>query len=201
MAVAENYRTHPWRPEKRHIFHGIDPGGIRVDTPDIDFRPEGTRPGWWLAGQINIGVPYQWGGSCSLAEFDRGIRAGKYAGDIYTPAKREGLENAVSRHAVGIDCSGFISRCWKLEKNYSTRTLQEICEPIDAKELRPGDILNLDNAHVLLFVRFLDATRSRIVSYETGCPPTWKVILTNQAIQPLLKEGYRPLRYRQIRDK
>ena len=200
LAIAESYRTHPWKAEVSNVFHGLDAQGIRVDTPDVAFRPPNTRPGWWIAGQVNIGVPYQWGGFCTLKEFDAGLRAGKAAGDIYTPAKRNGLESAVSRQAVGIDCSGFISRCWKLEKNYSTRSLPEICTPIDVEDLRPGDILNLDNAHVLLFVRFLDSDRTRIVSYETGCPPTWKVILTNQPLQRLIKEGYRPLRYRQIRD-
>jgi hypothetical protein len=201
IAIAESYRTHEWAPTGQNVLHGADARGIHVDTPDAQFRPAGTRPGWWLLGQVNVGVPYQWGGFCSVKEFDAGLRAGKAAGDIYTLAKRAGLDSAVSHEAVGIDCSGFISRCWKLDLNYSTRTLSQLCTAIGPAELRAGDILNQDNAHVLLFVRFLDESRRRIVSYETGCPPTWKVILTNQELQPLLDRGYRPLRYRAIREK
>ena len=59
-------------------------------------------------------MPYQWGGFSSTEEFLQGLKAGKAAGDVYTAEKRRLLEAAVSKQAVGIDCSGLISRCWRL---------------------------------------------------------------------------------------
>lgn len=43
-------------------------------------------------------------------------------------------------------------------------------------ELRPGGLVNKRNVHALLFVRFLDEERTRFMAYETGSPPTWKVV-------------------------
>jgi hypothetical protein len=152
IAAAERYLRHVWIPTERNIFHGLDPDGIRVDTPDAACpRPE-PPAGWWRAGQKNIGLPYMWGGFDTPESFDAGVRAGKAAGDIYTAEKRRLLDDAVSRHAVGIDCSGFISRCWQLPRSYSTRELATLCEPvIDLAKVLPGDIFNLHNAHVVLF--------------------------------------------------
>lgn len=99
---------------------------------------------------MNDGFPYQWGGFDTPAEFDRKIAAGHAAGDIYTPAKRAALESAVSAEACGIDCSGLISRCWRLDRSYSTRELASLCTPLSSLEdLRPVDILNVHNAYVL----------------------------------------------------
>lgn len=200
MATAEAYRQHAWTPGAANAFHGKDREGVQVDTPDENFRPAtGTRPGWWRTGAVNLGVPYMWGGFCSLEEFDAGVAAGKYAGDVYTARKRELLDGAVSRQAVGIDCSGFISRCWKLPRSYSTRELADLCEPLaDPKQLRAGDILNLHNAHVLLFKEFTDETKTRLRAYETGAPPTWKVMLDEMGLPWLLGQGYKPYRYKRM---
>lgn len=197
--MAEKYLRHVWHPTRQNIFHGRDAAGVRVDTPDIDFRPtaKGSRPGWWLPGEPNVGMPYKWGGFDLPAEFDKGLRAGKYAGDIYTAEKRALLDAAVSPHAVGIDCSGLISRCWKLPRSYSTRELAALCDPVkDPADLQPGDIFNLHNNHVLLFAGWTDNTRTRLRAYEAGSPPTWKVLLNEMPLTFLTDKGYTTWRYR-----
>jgi hypothetical protein len=149
-----------------------------------------------VPGQWNEGVPYQWGGFSTLAEFDRGIAAGKAAGDVYTLQKRALLEAAVSDEAVGIDCSGFVSRCWRLPRAYSTRELDGICLRLPSYDaLMPGDVLNTYNAHCLLFGGWVDAQRSRIWAYETGIPPHWKVIRHRPTVASLKASGFVPLRY------
>lgn len=203
MATAERYLNHVWQPEERNIFHGKDPQGIQVDTPDAGYRPAAgkSRPGWWVPGQRNTGLPYKWGGFDTPEEFDRGLRAGKYAGDIYTAEKRRLLDAAVSQHTVGIDCSGLISRCWGLPHSYSTRKLTTLCDPVlDFADLRPGDIFNLHNAHVLLFAGWADSNRQRLRAYEAGSPPTWKVLLNEMPLPFLTNQGYTAWRYRGMRD-
>jgi hypothetical protein len=191
---AESYRTHRWLPSQRNVLHGADAKGVWVDTPDASYYAE--VPGWWQPGVEAEGVPYQWGGFSTLAEFDAGVRAGFAAGDVYTQAKRIELDDAVSSQAVGIDCSGFISRCWRLERSYSTRELPSLCDAISWRQLKPGDILNTHNAHCLLFAGWADARREELIAYETGCPPTWKVLRHNINVQWLKGLGYKAYRYR-----
>lgn len=195
MNTADAYRLHRWTPTHANVKHGYDARGIRVDTPDIGYNPDGAVPGWWKPGEANEGVPYQWGGFSTLAEFDAGVRAGKAAGDVYTSEKRRMLDDAVSTSAVGIDCSGYISRCWKLDRSYSTRELPLLCTRIDWKELQPGDILNTHNAHCLLFAGWLDGQHKQLLAYETGCPPTWKVVSHGIDAEWLKSLGYACFRY------
>ena len=202
LAIAEAYRTHRWRPDSRNVRHGLDARGIRVDTPDRDFKPGGgIRPGWWVPNEWNEGIPYQWGGFDSPAQFDARVAAGYAAGDVYTPEKRAALYDAISMEACGIDCSGFISRCWRLPRAYSTRELPDLCEPLGGfHALEPGDILNKTNEHVLLFMAWADEDKSCLYAYETGSPPTWKVECHLIPTDFLIRIGYQPFRYREMRD-
>jgi len=201
ISMADDYASFRWKPSTRNAFHGLDADGVRVNTPDLAFaNPEG-RPGWWVPDQTNVGVPYMWGGFSSLKEFKEGIKNGHYAGDVYTGEKRRLLERAVSQYAVGIDCSGLISRCWGLERSYSTRELPGLCLPLESYEdLQPGDILNSHNNHVLLFKEFADKEHKRLIAYEAGSPPTWKVLLDSISIPMLKAYGYKPWRYKKIVD-
>lgn len=201
IRIAEEYRNLRWTASEENAFHGKDSDGIWVDTPDEGFSRPGTRPGWWRAGGENLGMPYKWGGFSSPKEFRAGLKKGLYAGDIYSAEKRRLGDAAVSRHTVGIDCSGLISRCWKLKRPYSTRELPALCAPLPSfADLKPGDIVNAPNNHVLLFKAFTDDTKRRILAYEAGSPPTWKVLLNSIPLSLLEKDGYQPLRYRKIRE-
>ncbi len=201
IETAVTYQQFVWTPSARNAFHGRDADGIQVDTPDAGFRRPGTRPGWWAPGEKNVGVPYMWGGFSSLEEFAEGLRAGKYAGDVYSADKRRQLDAAVSRHAVGIDCSGLVSRCWRLPHVYSTRTLPEVCDALASYEdLRTADVLNSDNNHVLLFKEWTNPKHERLYAYEAGSPPTWKVLLVDIPVSMLHEQGYKPYRHRHIRD-
>lgn len=203
IQIAEAYRSHTWRPKARNAHSGNDSAGIHVQTPDITYQPEGpdVRAVWWVPNQLNTGVPYQWGGFDSLATFDRKVANGYYAGDIYTREKRRQLDDAVSKEACGIDCSGFISRCWRLDRSYSTRELASLCDRLpDFSSLKKGDLINKTNSHALLFVRFLDQKKSRFLAYETGSPPTWKVIAHPIEVEYVQHLGYLPYRYKHISD-
>ncbi len=201
MAVAEAYRTHVWMPTSANVKHARDADGISVDTPDTGYRPGSSCPGYWTPGHGALGIPYQWGGFCTPAEFDAGVRAGLAAGDVYTAEKRRLLDAAVSRHACGIDCSGFISRCWQLPRSYSTRELPGICRVIPAQQLRPGDVLNTVNAHCILFGGWVDTSQTSFYAYHTGSPPHWRVVRQVMGLAPLLAQGFVPLRYVGMEDR
>ncbi len=90
----------------------------------------------------HVGLPYDWGGYMSLHNFDRGISngagAGSYPGD------------GILDCTVGLDCSGYVSRCWGVG-HYTTRSIPDISDPIDVAEVERGDVFNTEGYHVVLF--------------------------------------------------
>lgn len=196
LAIANAYTNITWTPEQTNILHGTDANGILVHTPDVKLSAHGFNYGWWKPGETNTSMPYQWGGFDTPHTFLQKIDRGLAAGDISTPAKRAGGDAAVSESAAGIDCSGFVSRCWRLSRPYSTAQLPAITHAITWGELLPGDIL-LNNRHVLLFAHWY-RPGSIILAYEAGPFPQWKVSANAIPTEKLIAEGYEPRRYRHI---
>ena len=199
LAIAETYIGHRWDAAAKHVRHGRDSAGIEIQTPD---RPGGRgdpAADCWVPEAANIGVPYKWGGFDTPARFDAGLRAGKAAGDVYTAEKRRLGGAAVSTDAVGIDCSGFVSRCWGLAEKHSTSMLFGIGQRLPGtNDLRPADAMNTAEGHVLLFVRWLDGEKRRALFYEAA--PFSKTRATERSLAELTAAGYQPLRYRKIRE-
>lgn len=195
VSIGRSFLEYQWTATERNVLHGLDADGIDVQTPD--FASTQLRGNWSIGA--NTGVPYKWGGFDDLRSFDAGIREGKAAGDLYSSEKRQKGGDAVSRAAVGIDCSGFISRCWKLERKHSTGTLVSLCRQLDTPaDLLAGDIMNAPGGHVILFVEWMDPGKSRAKFLEAE--PFSKVIESERAIADLLASGFKPMRYRKIRE-
>ena len=198
LAIAKRFATHSWRPFAKNILHGRDAAGVVVHTPDAGFKEQPERPGWWLPGEVNSGMPYKWGGFDDPASFDSALTSGLAAGDVSSPSKRRADNSAVSKQAAGVDCSGFVSRCLKLPSVCDTAQLPAICNVLpNAQDLRPGDLLNIPRRHVLLCAGWASPDHSWIYFYETGgAPDFWKPGLKRARLDALLALGYQPLRYR-----
>jgi len=195
IQIAESFANFPWQPTLRNVLHGPDSDGILVQTPDSSTG----NPDLWQPGHPSVGVPYKWGGFNSLETFERGIKAGKAAGDLYSADKRRLGGKAVSASAVGLDCSGFISRCWKLRDKQSTASLAGLCVKLHSlAELRPGDVLNSEGGHVVLFVKWLDATHTGFLCFEAE--PFSRVRSSERNAPEMLASGFAPLRFRLIRE-
>ncbi len=186
-------------PEERHVRHGKDRAGITVHTPDTSLALHGFSNGWWQPGKKARGVVYQWGGFDTPQQFVDSLAKGEVAGDISTAEKRRLNDDGTSKEACGIDCSGFVSRCWRLSKPVSTKELPGICDKLGSwDELKAGDIL-LNNQHVLLFARWAKPGKT-VYAYEAGPLPVWRVNAAEIEVEVLTKRGYSPWRYREIRD-
>jgi len=198
MAIARSYTTHPWQPFACNILHGKDRMGVLVNTPDIGHEPQKPRKGWWIPGEVNLGIPYKWGGSDSISSFDASISRGLAGGDVSTPEKRLADNRAVSRQASGVDCSGFVSQCLKLPSTHDTTQLPSVCAPLSSgQDLRPGDLLNIVHRHVILCAGWSNPDHTYIYYYETGgSPDYWRPGLKQAPLAALLALGYQPLRYR-----
>jgi len=123
-------------------------------------------------GKSYLGVSYNWGGFDLPSEFSKKVRSGKVAGNY---KKRCGEQLCVRFDFAGLDCSGFVSRCWQVRR-YSTLEFPIIAIKIPRKLLKPGDILNSRNKHVLLFHSY--DSEGQMWAYESsawvrqqGAPP------------------------------
>jgi hypothetical protein len=186
LEVARQYRDMTWSAEERHSLHGEDANGVQVDTPDTALDPEG-----WKSGEENVGMPYCWGGFTALDEFERELAKGRYAGHV--PSAGNALP---SGNAVGVDCSGFVSRAWDLPLKQSTRSLGALCYELDGYEqLLPGDIVNRFDSHVALFVGWGNDERTEMRVIESA---RLRVEESTYALAALERSGFRPMRYKPL---
>jgi hypothetical protein len=176
IEIAEGFLNHEWFPTEDNIFHGTFSGDM-IDTPDRDTYTDWPDNYGWKANQPAYGLPYQWGGFSSIdgynlsnpKDFDEqytgsGTYEGRsyFAGDINT--------EDYSRWACGLDCSGFVSRCWNLPNKHATYTFKDIVSPIRLEELKKGDIINIPYYHVILFKDFVNEEKTLIKTIECGGP-------------------------------
>ncbi len=199
LRIAESFIEHRWQASAKNVKHGKDSAGVDVQTPDRDGGQCNPTNDCWVADAENTGVAYKWGGNDTPQSFSAGVNAGKAAGDVYTDAKRKGGGRAVSGDAVGIDCSGFICRCWKLTTRHSTESLPSICEKLSSPaELKPGDIMNGAGAHVMLFAKWTNPEKTQALFYEAS--PFSKTVASERDVNQMTNVGFKPLRYRHIRE-
>jgi hypothetical protein len=95
-------------------------------------------------------VAYDWGGFDSVDEYNQFMAQGFQAGDINvdSPASSGGVEKC----SKGVDCSGFVSRCWGLKSKQGTATIYTVSNRLPSfGALKKGDIINLAGRHVVLF--------------------------------------------------
>ena len=199
LKIAESYVNHHWQSSEKNVRHGNDSNGVSIQTPDRDGGQGNPLEDCWVVNAQNTGVAYKWGGFDTPQSFDAGVSAGKAAGDVYTADKRAKGGAAVSEAAVGIDCSGFISRCWKLERKHSTSMLTGICVKLSSPaDLQPADIMNTSGGHVLMFVKWVTADKKRALFYEAA--PFSKTRAYEYDVAERVAMGFIPLRYRNIHD-
>lgn len=201
LQISRAYSQMKWKPGKKNILHGEDPWGIRVDTPDSKERIEGTN--YWVPDQWNTGMPYKWGGFDTPREFMVKIQSSWHpflarnpAGDIATDEKIRLGDDAVSTCASGIDCSGFVSRCWRLPKSCSTRELPLICQRLKSySDLKTGDILILPGVHVTMFLSWADDRKTKFTGSEAAGNGYWSVVEMTYPTARFKDNGFVPMRY------
>lgn len=169
LRIGESYAMH------QYVCTPANLSSVNVTAPDGDI----VRTPSWLFPGTNARIPYKWGGFSSLSQFDAGLQAGKFAGDINT--------SGVSSSAVGVDCSGFVSRCWQMTYHSSTSMMPSITTQYSSWDsLKPGDAIH-KVGHVRLFVersanggfRVVEsAGRNWDVSYWTFAPSDLEGVYT-----------------------
>jgi hypothetical protein len=176
---AEPYAPHKWYCHYANIWDR-DCGGVHVKTPA------------WVKVGYNISVPYMWGGFSSLTQFDQGITNGVSAGDCDTHGNGAGASCA-----VGVDCSGFVSRAWGLGTKYSTRSIPNIStQYYSYNDLKPGDVVNYEGHHVRL-IHTVYGNGSFLIIEAAASSTNWRVGYNSYSVADF-QGRYLPRRYNKV---
>ncbi len=138
-------------------------------------------PGTW------VGLPYDWGGYVTIAEFDAQIADGYGAGSHSS--------DGILECTTGLDCSGFVSQCWETSHE-STRTLDSVARATAWDDILRGDAVNDAGSHVVLYTHTSSAGQP--LFYEAAGTPDKVRINTTGGWSYV--DGYVPLRFEGIEE-
>ncbi|HOT98115.1 MAG TPA: hypothetical protein PLN61_00165 [bacterium] len=150
IQTARQYSEHAWTCGANNQ----EAKCVTAATYQCKFKP----------GDTITGIAYDWGGFDSPEEFDRKLAAGQAAGSH----SKEGITNCTT----GIDCSGFVMRCWGIDTDnprYTTSTIRSIAprpKYIWYTEMQPGDALVKPGSHIVLFAGYSPANEPMV--YEAS---------------------------------
>jgi hypothetical protein len=140
-------------------------------------------------------LPYKWGGYISVDRFMTLLSQRQLAGSVCACSDPE-RNYCVVANAAGIDCSGFLSRAWGVDR-YTTVSLPHISNSVSWRDLKPGDALNKPGKHVRLFLDLVRGTDIgfRIEESSVTCGGVCDRVLDAHEL-----DGYQPRRFKYVRD-
>jgi MYXO-CTERM domain-containing protein len=127
MTHAAAYADHSWTMSSQNVK------GWCTGSYSSDWEP-GTHKG----------IAYDWGGFDTIAQYDQKLVDGYAAGSHSW--------HGVTECTTGVDCSGYVSRCWELTDKKGTATLGEVSHSVAKADMLPGDAWNKSGSHVVLWV-------------------------------------------------
>ena len=130
-----------------------------------------------------VGVAYDWGGFDSLVQYDQKLADGYGAGSHSW--------HGVLSCTTGLDCSGYVSRCWELTGKKGTATIHTVSHEIAKADVLPGDAYNKSGSHIVLWYDY--AADGGPIFYEASGSAS-KVRLNTAATWGYLS-GYKSIRY------
>jgi len=135
------------------------------------------------------GVAYKWGGFDYYDGYLTKLGSGYGAGS-------GGNTSKVDSSKAGLDCSGYVSRCWNTSTKYGTSNISNVSHQITYEELLPGDATNNAGSHIRLFDYFTVP-----YNYHMQYECTAGVYPWNTTRRVLARDNnYVPIRYNNIQE-
>jgi hypothetical protein len=142
-ATAPSYEEHVWTcSADNHDGPTCDAGYVS------DFE----------AGETYTGLPYDWGGYVTVAQFDVDLADGLGAGSH--------SDDGISDCNTGVDCSGYVSMLWECG-HHTTSSIPDIADVVDTRDMWPADVYNDAGSHVIMWVD-KDAGGSAVITESSG---------------------------------
>lgn len=179
MAAAAAYAEHSWTCREENT---VVPASCSQSW-ESDYDTD----------DVVVGLPYDWGGYKTLAQFDQDLADGLGAGSH----SWHGVLNCTT----GLDCSGFVSQVWQCG-HYSTSSFHNVSHPVADDEMLPGDAYNAAGHHIVLWVGesdsgqpvFYEATSGTVNRTHLNESATWSQLEGFVAIRSDLLEPPADLR-------
>lgn len=154
-----------------------------------------VKPRYLSAAGTYYSVPYDIGGGDLPSQFNTYMtQSGYFAGDIGSTT--EGCSR-------GVDCAGFVSRCWGFGENMGTYYLRDHSIQIAQSSLLRGDVMLSINGgsdsgrHVILFSGFSGTTG--MYGYEATTYSSWdKVVNRYRSWDWLYTNNYVPRKFENV---
>lgn len=108
-----------------------------------------------------VGMAYNFGGFDDIKTYKKKYKSGAQIGKHFDNRNQQ-----IDHSVAGIDCSGLVSRVWKLNRKFSTSSLIRISYPIHWSQLQTGDILNKIKDHTIIFIKWIDKKNGIFKSFE-----------------------------------
>jgi len=177
------------------------------EKPGVENVCEPTQARFWqrprrfteaMIGTTIGPMPYRWGGDDTPDAFRLRAQLGALAGDICT-CRSASYNYCLFAESAGVDCSGFVSRAWGIEKRGTSGLLDVATDVPSIADLRPGDAFDWPGRHIRLLaaatpgaaVAFTVLESSTRLDCEGVCERTYR---------PSELNGFRLIRYRGITD-
>lgn len=139
-------------------------------------------------------MPYRWGGDDTPATYRLRTEWGALAGSICT-CRDVTLNYCLFPDSAGVDCSGFVSRAWGIDKR-GTSGLLDVADTVNSvSELKPGDAFNWAGRHVRLFTGLAPGAATAFVVLESSTRLECEGVC-ERTLRPSEVDGYRMIRYR-----
>ncbi len=167
---AAEFCTHEWTMSSQNQYASCSDDYVSDYTPGTTYR----------------GIPYDWGGFVTTAEYDAYLAEGYGAGSHSW--------HGVLWCTVGVDCSGFVSQAWETDQKYGTATIYQVSHEISVSDLFRSDALNNSGSHIVLYA--YDTAAGIPVHYEAN----GELVFTDVDQGWSSFSSYVPIRYDDISD-
>jgi hypothetical protein len=162
LTLANQYVTTRWEAPQTAF---TTPSGCNPANSSFWQRPRHITK----VGESLSGVPYCWGCADSVGQFLQATHNGtKLPGNIC--ARRDCNECVQPQKTAGVDCSGFVSNVWRLEKRVTTSSLSSVALPVTRyEELELGDVFNHAGRHVVMYAgKVATSVGEMVMIYESS---------------------------------
>jgi hypothetical protein len=141
------------------------------------FRKDGQDKAKKVCTTYNV-VPYVFGGFDDVSKFLSRIQrndtapggwdrtTGRVTKFFAIPRKGKSPKYIAKRRLAGIDCSGYVSKCWKLRRKRGTVEIPDYFLEINKSNLKKGDVLN-KKGHVVIFEKWTGKAETSAYVYES----------------------------------
>ena len=143
-------------------------------------------------------MPYRWGGDDTPNTFRIRTEWGALAGSICTCRVAE-FNYCLFADSAGVDCSGFVSRAWGIDKR-GTAGLLDVADDVESLDaIEPGDAFDWPQRHIRLFMGLANGPETAFTVLESSTRIDCEGVC-EATYRPSELNGYRLIRYRNIRE-